>query len=160
MLVDHEIRKFLCAKDPENKKETAIIGGKESQIFAIGYDLIAKSFYENTASYQERTLASGESVFVESEEVVRFGLQTVGRVVLRNSHMRMGLTLDSPLYQPGHKTRIYFRLMNISQDSITLKAGESYASLHFETLGNAPEKPYNGNFQSEFQFAASLTQNK
>ena len=152
MLVDHEIRKLLCTKEPENNEETAILGGKESQISAIGYDLIAKSFYENTASYQERTLASGESVFVESEEVVRFGLHIVGRVVLRNSRIRMGLTLESPLYQPGHKTRIYFRLTNISRDAIKLKAGESYASLHFETLEDTPEKAYNGNFQDEFRF--------
>jgi hypothetical protein len=65
----------------------------------------------------------------------------------------MGLSMDAPVYQPGHKqTRIYFRLTNISDSMIKLESGEQYTMLMFEQLNKAPDNPYNGVFQEEFDF--------
>ena len=64
----------------------------------------------------------------------------------------MGLTMDSPTYQPGHKTRIYFRLSNVSKNVIELKAGEKYTTIIFEQLNEAPQKPYAGTFSDEYDF--------
>ena len=64
----------------------------------------------------------------------------------------MGLTMDAPVYQPGHKTVIFFRLTNVSSDLVCLRKGEKYAMLMFEQLESAPVHPYQGAFQDEFSF--------
>lgn len=64
----------------------------------------------------------------------------------------MGLTIDAPVYQPGHKTKIFFRLTNVSNDAIALTCGEKYAMLMFEQLHKSPDEPYTGAFEGEFSF--------
>ena len=64
----------------------------------------------------------------------------------------MGLTMDSPVYQPGHITPIYCRLTNLSNDKIELKQGDKYVTLIFEQLDEEPDTPYSGAFQNEFSF--------
>lgn len=152
MLVDHDIEVFLSNGEHNSEGQTAIKNGKISRISTIGYDLGTREFYRDGKTVTECELLPGESVFVGSEEVVYFDYLTVGHVVLRNSRIRMGLSLESPVYHPGHETRIYFRLTNISSNAIKLIAGEGYATLNFEQLNNAPQKPYNGAFQEEFDF--------
>ena len=152
MLVDHDIDVFLNNGTHDSTGKTAIRFGKASRISTIGYDLCTKEFYRDGKTSTECELLPGESVFVGSEEIVLFDHFTVGHVVLRNSRIRMGLSLESPVYHPGHETRIYFRLTNISSNAIALSAGEGYATLNFEQLKNKPKKPYNGAFQEEFSF--------
>ena len=60
--------------------------------------------------------------------------------------------LDVPVYQPGHKTKIYFRLTNVSNDVLKIEQGAQYAMLMFEQLDKAPDKEYDGTFQAEFDF--------
>lgn len=118
----------------------------------IGYDLRAKAFYVNDEKSDSVTLLPNESVFVESVETVKMPTNLLGRVALKNSRIRQGFTMDSPVYQPGHKTRIYFRLTNVSADELTLYKGDKYATIMFETLGEEPEHPYEGTFKDEFSF--------
>lgn len=61
--------------------------------------------------------------------------------------------MDSPVYQPGHKTRVFFRLTNISGNELRLSAGEKYATLLFEKLTSIPGHPYDGAFSDEFDFS-------
>lgn len=152
MLVDKDIKVFLSNGKSKNFNETSIVNGAESRISTIGYDLQTKEFYRNGKILKECALQPGESVFAGSEETIVFDKFTVGHIVLRNSRIRMGLSLESPIYHPGHKTRIYYRLTNISSNAIKLSAGNGYASINFEQLENEPEKPYNGAFQEEFDF--------
>ena len=84
--------------------------------------------------------------------VIGFSNDMIGRVVLKNSRIRMGLTMDSPVYQPGHITPIYCRLTNLSNDKIELKQGDKYVTLIFEQLDEEPDTPYSGAFQNEFSF--------
>lgn len=153
ILLDKDIKKLLIRSSAEGKKTVPYIeNGDESCITNIGYDLRADCFMRDGKTLSECQLEPGESVFVGSKEIIGFSNDLVGRVVLKNSRIRMGLTMDAPVYQPGHITPIYFRLTNISQDEITLEHLEKYATLMFEQLEYSPDKPYNGTFQQEFSF--------
>ena len=160
ILVDHEIRQFCLNGQIENpdfdkltpENQTAIYFSNEKNITNIGYDLTAAAFYKQNKKTEKCELLPGESVFVASHETIHFDSRTVGILQLKNSRLRMGLSLESPMYQPGHTTVIYFRLTNLSSDKLFLKAGEKYAVLVFEQLHDQPKVPYEGAFQKEFDF--------
>lgn len=152
ILVDKDIAVFVANGSINGCNQTAIKGGNLECITNIGYDLQTKGFPKGGKTAESVTLNPGESTFVESVEIVAFDKNTVGKPVLKNSRIRMGLTMDTPVYQPGHETRIYFRLTNISNDVLVLSAGEKYATLIFEQLHQEPDHPYNGTFQDEFDY--------
>ena len=145
VIVDHEIEDRV-------KSENLIDSFDDSCLTNIGYDLRAKRFYSSSKGEKSITLQPNESAFVESVEIVSMPTDMLGRVVLKNSRIRQGLSLDAPVYQPGHKTRIYFRLTNVSADSIVLYAGDRYATILFERLSSKPDKPYHGAFCDEFNY--------
>lgn len=153
ILVDKDIRTFLeNGSITDREGQTAIVGGSPDNITNIGYDLTASGFIVGGALVEETELAPGQSVMVESEETVFFDTSTCGTVHIKNSRLRMGLSLESPVYQPGHETRIYFRLTNLSDSIVVLSRGNKYAVLVFEQLNDAPDKPYSGTFQRESQY--------
>lgn len=118
----------------------------------IGYDLRAKQFTVGGELKSTVLLKPGESTFVEPVEAVNIPNDLMAQVVLKNSRIRQGLSLDAPIYQPGHQTRAYFRLTNVSADSISLEADQKYATIIFQKLSQEPEQPYDGTFQNEFNF--------
>lgn len=153
ILVDKDIRTFLQNGSLADRKgQTAIAGGSPDNITNIGYDLTASGFIVGGSLVEETELSPGQSVMVESEETIFFDTSTCGTVHIKNSRLRMGLSLESPLYQPGHKTRIYFRLTNLSDSIVVLSRGNKYAVLVFEQLTAPPDKPYSGTFQRESQY--------
>ncbi len=153
LLVDKDIRNLLAYGHAEKELKIPYIEhGIEECITNIGYDLRADHFMRDNKVLTECLLEPGESVFVSSQEIIGFDDSMIGRVVLKNSRIRMGLTMDAPMYQPGHITPIYFRLTNISQNEIKLEQTEKYVTLIFEQLDVGPEKPYEGTFQKEFSF--------
>lgn len=144
-LVDRQIERLVA--------EQNLIDSYDSRCLTnIGYDLRAKMFYINSEGRKSVTLMPNDSVFVESVEIVTMPINLLGRVVLKNSRIRQGLSMEAPVYQPGHKTRIYFRLTNVSADAITLYEDDKYATICFEHLDGDPRKPYNGAFQDEFDY--------
>lgn len=144
-LVDHQIAALV--------KQSNLIDSFDSRCLTnIGYDLRAKMFYLNSEGRKTITLMPNDSVFVESVEIIAMPVNLLGRVALKNSRIRQGLSMDAPVYQPGHKTRIYFRLTNVSADAITLYEGEKYAMICFEQLAAEPKAPYDGVFQDEFDY--------
>lgn len=118
----------------------------------IGYDLRAKRFYVSGKGAESVTLQPGDSAFVESVEVVTIPENMAAFVSLKNSRIRQGLSLEAPIYQPGHKTRIYFRLRNVSADAITLCYGDKYGTLVLQQLAAVPDQKYTGAFKDEFDF--------
>lgn len=148
VLVDHQIKSRV-------EHDCLIDSYKESCLTNIGYDLRVKNFYasrDDEKGVKKVTLLPNESVFVESVETVSMPKDLLAQVVLKNSRIRLGLSLDAPVYQPGHKTRIYFRLTNVSADEITLAEDEKYATIIFEKLDAEPEHTYAGTFRDEFDF--------
>lgn len=157
VLVDKDIKELIkigsfADGNDLSQKQTAIYGGDNSCVTNIGYDLRAASFSRNGKMVEKIELQPGESAFVKSQEIVVFDSSTIGKVILKNSRIRMGLTIDAPVYQPGHITNIYFRVTNVSRDTVSMSYGEKYVMLMFEQLENDPETPYSGTFQREFSF--------
>lgn len=145
VLVDREIR--------ERVDHANLIDSYDPRCLTnIGYDLRARQFTVGGEMKESVTLNPGESTFVEPAESVNMPTDLMGQVVLKNSRIRQGLTLEAPFYQPGHQTRVYFRLTNVSAESITLEADQKYATIVFQKLSQEPEQPYDGKFQKEFNF--------
>lgn len=154
-LVDRDIKAFISGDlTPNDDSMTAIFHGSPESVTNIGYDLTNEYVYKTGSEPASScTLLPGEYCFVKSREEVRFDTCTVGMLSLKNSRIRMGLSLDSPVYQPGHHTPIYFRLTNVTNRQITVSAGDKYAMLMFMQLDASPDHPYTGAFQKEFDFA-------
>lgn len=117
------------------------------------YDLRNTEFYRNDETLEEVILEPGGSTFVGAVESIALPNDMVAYVGLKNSRIRQGLTLDAPIYFPGHKTRIYYRVTNVSANEITLAVEHDIAQVFFERLQVPVEAGYSGAFADEFSFA-------
>lgn len=119
----------------------------------IGYDVRAKYFVVGREKKESVSLMPGESVFVASVEKINLPKDLLCRVVLKNSRIRQGFAIDAPVYQPGHHTRVFFRITNVSGNELMLDSDDKYATLIFEQLLEEAEHPYSGTFSDEFDFS-------
>lgn len=133
---------------------------KDADVNAAGpvsYDLATEAFFTDAESYGKKSATSvlnpGDSVFVSSKETIALPNDLACVVLLKNSRIRQGLRLDAPLYFPGHETRVYFRVTNVSGSEITLGAEKGIAQIAFERLDRPTDVPYEGTFSDEFSFA-------
>ena len=145
LLSDAKIRELI--------NNNVLQNANEHNIGPVSYDLTTKSFHSKDSEKSYANLMPGDSIFVSSEEVIDLPSDLAARVSLRNSRIRQGLTLDAPLYFPGHKTRVFFRVTNISSDEIKLNTTKGIAQLSFETISGTVEKPYHGAFSDEFDYS-------
>ncbi len=131
---------------------SALISPLDStKVNPIGVDLTAQRFIDfSNAEHAFYQLSAGESVFVECLEKISLPDNLCARVVVRNRWLRKGLTVSSPVYQPGHNTRPRFLLTNhATTPTDTLSIGDSFASIQFEQLAGDVETPYDGQYQGE-----------
>lgn len=145
LLSDAKIRELI--------NNNVLQNANEHNIGPVSYDLTTKSFHSKDSEKSYADLMPGDSIFVSSGEVIDLPSDLAARVSLRNSRIRQGLTLDAPLYFPGHKTRVFFRVTNISSDEIKLNTTKGIAQLSFETISGTVEKPYHGAFSDEFDYS-------
>lgn len=145
LLSDAKIRELI--------NNNVLQNANEHNIGPVSYDLTTKSFHSKDSEKSYADLMPGDSIFVSSEEVIDLPSDLAARVSLRNSRIRQGLTLDAPLYFPGHKTRVFFRVTNISSGEIKLNTTKGIAQLSFETISGTVEKPYHGAFSDEFDYS-------
>lgn len=133
--------------------EGVIVPFDQKRVYNIGYDLTAEKFCISPGNEPDETaIHPGESVMVQAEETIQLADDMFAQVVIRNSRLRMGLALDAPVYQPGHSTKVYFRVTNMSGDIITLKKGDGIASLMLYRLSGKAERPYQGAFSDETDY--------
>ena len=145
MLNDAEIKQLIA--------DGVLVGAKDDAVGAISCDLTTKEFYTKPGDVVSNiNLLPGTSAFVSTVETIQLPNNIAARIVLRNSRIRQGLLLEAPTYQPGHKTRIFFRITNLSKKEIKLNAGDGIAAIEFEQLSSAVQKPYSGTFQDEFDY--------
>ncbi|MDO4849316.1 MAG: hypothetical protein Q4B45_06075 [Coriobacteriia bacterium] len=130
----------------------ALVDAVETNIGPVSYDLRTKCFYANGAELSEVELSPGDSVFVGSVESVHLQNDVAARVLLKNSRIRQGLSLDAPLYFPGHSTRFFFRVTNVSANVIRLDTSKGIGQAAFESVEGV-EHPYSGAFSDEFSFS-------
>ena len=144
-LVDKDIRAMIEA--------SLLLNADTTHVGSISYDLRTKYYVQNDNEFKDSfDLSPSESVFVACEEIIRMPNDMIGRIILRNSRIRSGLMLDAPVYQPGHHTRLCFRITNVSERTMRLGRDAEFASIMFEQLDHAPENPYDGEFQEELDF--------
>ena len=141
MLVDKQIK--------QRAPEIFPSGYEEENIGCISYDLtIGKILAKHHEDRLE--LQPGDFVMIESREeftVPRDLALTVGE---KNSLMRTGLSVDGPVYFPGHHSRAYLRVLNASGTPIVLDTGMKIAQLFFHTLDELPEQDYQSRPVSSF----------
>lgn len=124
------------------------------KIGPVSYDLATLAYYTNDGKTSRVELAPGDSVFVACREAIALPDDLTARVLLRNSRIRQGLGLEAPLYFPGHHTRVFYRVTNLSGDAITLDTNRGIAQLVFEPVDGVVEHPYSGAFSDEMDYRA------
>lgn len=136
----------------EELKNGIIDGAQENGFGSIAYDLVIKDVLPTTGHCEEYAIKPGETIFASTAEVITVPENMFAQVVTRNSAIRMGLTVIAPLYQPGHKTRIFFRVSNASEKTVTISRGDSVCSLMIYRLSEPSAKPYGGVYADEFDY--------
>lgn len=143
ILVDKDIKARVSNGD------LIVEGYSIGNVNAISYDLTIDGVVSGQALRKEYDLAPNETVFIQSKEKLSIPNDIMGRVAERNSKMRLGLVVDGPHYYPGHVTKAFLRVHNISSNIITIKEGDKIAQIIFEQLNDTPEHPYQSTFQNE-----------
>lgn len=144
---------ILTDKELFQQGSSLIAPFEQNQVTNIGYDLKTECFFlDAKTSKTEVELAPGDTVFVRTVETISLPDDMAAAVQLKNSRIRQGLSLTAPIYQPGHKTKVFFRVTNITKKIIKLNLEKGIAYLLFLPLGESVEKPYNGTFQNEETF--------
>lgn len=127
----------------------------DNNVQTIAYDLTLETIVEVGENKRERkryTLSPGETVFISSKEILAVPTDCIGFVTLRNSCIRMGLDLSAPVYYPGHETKVFVRVTNISNDEVDLKEGDSIVSLMLYQLDDETATPYQGKFSGQLKY--------
>lgn len=136
----------------DDLKGGLIEGAQDDGFGNISCDLFIKEILANSGHCAEYALKSGESVFVSTVEVIDVPKNMFAQVIMRNSAIRSGLDIAAPVYQPGHKTRVFFRVTNVSSATVNLKQGLSVCSLMFYRFSVDSSKPYEGVYSNEFDY--------
>lgn len=143
VLVDKEIKARASEIFLENCYE-------EQNVTAISYDLHIRKIIAGENTVDAYDLRPNEFIYVETVEKIKMPLDLMGVIGEKNSRMRQGLNVAGPHYYPGHQTRIFLRVQNISSCNIKIKESDSIAQLFFEKLDQIPEKPYNQQINASF----------
>lgn len=144
MLVDSELRELI--------KNGVLANADAMRIGPVSYDLRNMLFYKDGEAMDVVALQPGDSVFVGAEESIILPNNLTAQVVLKNSRIRQGLAIAAPIYFPGHHTRVFFRVSNISGNEIWLDKGHDIAQLIFDRLAVVPDVPYEGAYTDEFEY--------
>lgn len=154
-IVDKQIKQ-LC-----NEKKLIIENYDEENVGAISYDLRVESIIvpdggDERKEYSSFELYPQQTIFVSTMETIHIPDDYVGIVTEKNSVMRQGLITAAPYYQPGHKTKCFIRVTNISSEIITISKGKKIAQILFEKLAAKPDITYSqdqkASFNNELKF--------
>ena len=115
----------------------------------VSYDLTVAEFHDKGMRCDSVDVKPGNSIFVSTEEKICLPEDLVAQVSLRNSWIRKGLLLDSPVYFPGHNTHIYFRITNLAGETVKLKKADGLAQIYFLQIKGNVSNGYNGNYSNE-----------
>ena len=134
-------------------EQDVLVNADKNNVGTITCDLRTKRFvFSDGPSRASCKLQHGDSAFVECVEGVQLPHTIAARVLLKNSRIREGLALDAPLYFPGHRTIVYYRVTNVSTDTIILDSARPIAQIAFERVEKPVDNAYEGTFQDEMEF--------
>ena len=147
---------FVADSIIKKEGKSLITPFENERVGPISYDLSAKEFHTTKdgeiVTQSEISLLPGESVFVSCEETITLPGDMAAVINARNSRIRQGLRIDAPIYYPGHKTRVFFRVSNVSKERILFSKKEKYAAIYFVKVDGTVEKTYKGEFENELNF--------
>lgn len=129
-----------------------LLNADVSNIGQVTYDLRTDGFYVNENKTTGVKLNPGDSAFVSCIECIQLPNDLTASILLRNSRIREGLSLDAPLYFPGHGTRLFYRVTNVSGNSILLDKSKGIAQVAFQRVDGPVAHPYAGAFSDELNF--------
>lgn len=128
----------------------------QSKVQSTSYDLTTDTIIVGDRDYKEYSLKPNETVLIKTKEKISMPSDLIGWVLDKNSRIRLGLTVTSPIYQPGHTTYIYFRLQNVSQNEIVIRENDELAQIMFEQLATKPNMTYDkkpdASFNNELRY--------
>ena len=127
----------------------------EENAQTISYDLRIDYILSNDDKHEKLecfSLAPGATVFIASMENIKVPEDMFFKVIERYSSIRRGIAFESPVYIPGHYTKVFTRITNISNDIIELHKNNSEVSVMFYQLAQKVSEPYKGTYQGEFDF--------
>ena len=158
ILVDSQIRRKIEQHNMIDKK-----GFKPENLHGISYDIqidkiiVPSDNEEKYTNMNRYVIKSGGTVYVKGDISLNMPNDCVGKIVERNSVMRMGLEVSGPCYQPGHKSNVFIRVHNISASDITLNRGQGIAQIMFESLDKEPDTPYSNDQNSSYNDEKNYT---
>lgn len=140
----------------ERSKEIFISGYNEEFVKPISYDIHIKEIITDNGNVDEYNLEPQQAIMVKCVEEISVPTDLLIRVENKNSLIRQGITIVSPVYNPGHRTPIYIRVENISPNIFKISKNLSIAQLVFEQLSSKPNHPYdqqvNASFNDEWKY--------
>jgi deoxycytidine triphosphate deaminase len=149
---------YLCKDELEKVAQSAIQPFNKKQLGSVSYDLSVLSIYDpkekknhDLILEDHYDLRPHETIFIGSDESVSLPKNCIATIQLRYSLIRMGITYETPVYQPGHKTRIFTRITNTSDTIIRITHRNCIVSIMFDQLDQDIE-PYEGKFKEQFDF--------
>lgn len=142
-LPDSEIKDLIDKKVLKN--------ASLSNIQQVSYDLRTADFHEKGKRSDSVDIRPGNSIFVSSVEEIILPRHLVAQVSLRNSWIRKGILLDSPVYFPGHKTLFFYRLTNLAGETVHLEKEDGLAQVYFLKVDGEVSEDYRGSFTDERQ---------
>lgn len=155
ILVDSQIKELI------NQGMLIKEGYNTNNINSMSYDLTIDKILtleenDEIKEINNFKLEPGQFVYIKTKELLNIPNNILGRVAQKNSIMRMGLVVDGPHYQPGHITKSFLRIQNISQDYIKIYNKMRIAQIIFEELAKQPDVPYseqrNASFNGELTY--------
>ena len=140
----------------KNYNELIVDGFKEEALGPCSYDLsvCAVCFSDGSERELPWIIRPKECIVLKSNETILIPNDVIGRIVERNSVMRFGLQVSAPVYQPGHKTKVFLRVFNMTDSKIKIEQDFDIAQIMFERLESPPIHPYpkTGTFQNELEY--------
>lgn len=145
VIVDKEIKELVNSK-------SLIVNFNEKNLSSISYDIVIDNFVVDGEILNEErfVLSPSDFIYIKAKESLNMPFNLCCKVIEKNSLMRMGLKVDGPLYQPGHKTNIYVRVLNISKKEIKLTTDMKIAQLVFLKLNEIPMTTYDKQIDSHY----------
>ncbi len=141
ILSDHDIKKAL------EDERIAITELDANDIQPCSVDLhLGDSFMAGDERFEteEVTLEPGAFILATTKEVVSLSDDILGRLEGKSSIARLGLIIHTTagFIDPGFNGEITLEIANLSNQDITINAGQPIAQICFEELSSPCERPY------------------
>lgn len=123
--------------------DKVIVSGYDpANVKPVSYDIAVGYIINEGEQYKPYMLEPHSYIFIGTKEEIHVPDDLMLRVGNKNSLIRRGLNITAPAYFPGHQTRMFLRVENLSPYPVRLYPGMPIAQLFYERLESVPETTY------------------